>query len=180
MPGIRQHRTSRMSRLPRLAAGTTLIEILVALLVVAIGLLGMAGLQTVSLRQLQGAYLRSQAGILAGDMLERVLANRQGAFLGAYGEAAGVLNSGCESQTGCAAADMAGHDIAQWQANLQRILPVGTGVVCMDSTPHDGEPEAADCDGVTLGSATVHAVKIWWDDDRDGVAEKRLTLSLRL
>ena len=169
-----------MSCLPPVAGGATLIEILVALLVVAVGLLGMAGLQAVSLRQLQDAYLRTQAGILGGDMLERMLANRQGAVLGAYDGATGVLNSGCESLAGCAAAVLAGHDIAEWQANLQRFLPAGTGLVCIDSTPHDGGPEAAGCDGTAPSSATFHAVKIWWDDDRDGVAEKRLTLSLRL
>lgn len=180
MPGIRPNRASMMTCLPTLAGGATLIEILVALLVVAIGLLGMAGLQAVSLRHLQGAYLRTQAGILGGDMLERVMANRQGAVLGAYDETAGALNSGCESLAGCAAAELAGHDIAEWQANLQRILPLGTGLVCIDSTPHDGGPDDSGCDGTALGSATLHAVKIWWDDDRDGVAEKRLTFSLRL
>lgn len=180
MPGIRQHHISRMTRLSTVADGATLIEILVALLVVAIGLLGMAGLQTESLRQLQSAYLRTQAGILGGDMLERVLANREGAQTGAYLAEAGILNAGCELLPGCDAAELAGHDIAQWQAVLQRTLPAGTGIVCIDSSPHDGSPEFTACDGAAPGAATLHAVKIWWDDDRDGLAEKRLTLSLRL
>lgn len=180
MPGTRQHHTSLMTCLPILAGGATLIEILVALLVVATGLLGMAGLQTVSLRQLQSASLRTQAGILGGDMLERVLANREGALAGAYLAEAGTLNTRCESLAGCDAAELAGHDIAQWQAELQGSLPAGTGIVCIDSTPHDGTPDLHGCDGVAPGAAPLHAVKIWWDDDRDGVAEKRLTLSLRL
>ncbi|MDO9317343.1 MAG: type IV pilus modification protein PilV [Gammaproteobacteria bacterium] len=180
MPGTRQHYTSLMTCLPTAAAGATLIEILVALLVVAIGLLGVAGLQTVGLRQLQSASLRTQAGILGGDMLERVLANRQGAVLGAYDGRVADLNPGCESLAGCDASELAGHDTAEWQAALQRFLPAGSGIVCIDSTPHDGTPEATGCDGAALGSATFHAVKIWWDEDRDGVAEKRITLSLRL
>lgn len=180
MPGTRQHYTSLMTCLPTVAAGATLIEILVTLLVVAIGLLGMAGLQTVSLRQLQSAYLRTQAGILASDMLERVLANREGAALGVYEGGVAGLNPDCESLAGCDATELAGHDITQWQGVLQDSLPAGTGIVCIDSTPHDGTPEATGCDGAVLGSATFHAVKIWWDEDRDGVAEKRIALSLRL
>lgn len=180
MPGRRQHHIALKTRWQTVAAGTTLIEILVALLVVAIGLLGMTALQTVSLRQLQSASLRTQAGILGGDMWGRVLANRQGAALGAYEGGVAGLNPGCEALAGCAAAALAGHDIAEWQIALQRSLPEGTGIVCIDSTPHDGTPEATGCDGAALGSATFHAVKIWWDDDRDGVAEKRITLSLRL
>lgn len=180
MPGTRQHHTSLMTCLPTVAGGATLIEILVALLVVVIGLLGMTALQTASLRQLQSAFLRTQAGILGGDMLERVLANREGAALGAYEGGVVGLNPDCESLAGCDAAELAGHDMAQWQAVLQGSLPAGTGIVCIDSTPHDGAPEATGCDGVALGSATFYAVKIWWDDDRDGVAEKRITLSLRI
>ncbi len=180
MPGKRQHHTLWMTHWPTVAEGATLIEILVALLVVAIGLLGMAGLQAESLRQLQSAYLRTQAGMLGGDMLERVLANREGALAGAYLAEAGVLNTRCELPVGCHSVELAGHDIAQWQAVLQRTLPAGTGIVCIDSSPHDGTPEFTGCDGAAPGAATVHAVKIWWDDDRDGLAEKRLTLSLRL
>ena len=180
MPRTRLHHTSCMTCLPAEFVGATLIEILVALLVVAIGLLGMTALQTVSLRQLQSASLRTQAGILGGDMLERVLSNRLGAALGAYEGGVAGLNPGCQSLLGCDAAVLAGHDIAQWQAALQSSLPAATGIVCIDSTPHDGAPEATDCDGAVLDSATFHAVKIWWDDDRDGLAEKRITLSLRL
>lgn len=180
MPRRRQHHYALMTSSPISAVGATLIEMLVALLVVAIGLLGMTAIQAVSLRQLQSASLRTQAGILGSDMLERVLANRQAATLGAYEGGVAGLNPGCESLTGCAAAELAGHDMAQWQTALQRALPAGRGIVCIDSTPHDGTSDATGCDGAVLGSATFHVVKIWWDDDRDGLAEKRITLSLRL
>jgi type IV pilus assembly protein PilV len=43
---------------------------------------------------------------------------------------------------------------------------MGTGTVCIDSTPEDGGSAAApDCDGV----GTQYTVKIWWDDNKDGV-----------
>lgn len=58
--------------------GMTFIETLVSLLILAIGMLGMAGLQTVSLRNTQSAYQRTQAAILSNDIVERVRANLQG------------------------------------------------------------------------------------------------------
>ena len=68
--------------------GMTLIEILVSLLILAIGMLGMAGLQTVSLRNTQSAYQRTQAAILSNDIVERVRANLQGVEDGSYDNAA--------------------------------------------------------------------------------------------
>lgn len=56
--------------------GFTLLEVLIALLVLSVGLLGIAGLQLTSLRSNHSAYLRSQATILAYDILDRMRANR--------------------------------------------------------------------------------------------------------
>ncbi len=55
--------------------GMTLIEILVTVLVLAVGLLGMASLTVGSLKNNQGAFLRTQATILAYDMADRMRAN---------------------------------------------------------------------------------------------------------
>src|SRR5690606_23409236 len=55
-------------------------------------------------------------------------------------------------------------------------LTAGEGQVCRDSTPDDGTPAAPACDG--LGS--LHAVKVWWDANRDGQAEQRLAMGFRL
>lgn len=64
--------------------GMTLIEVLVAVLVLSIGLLGLAGLQVTVLRSNHSAYLRSQATLLAQDITERLLANRAAALAGEY------------------------------------------------------------------------------------------------
>ena len=56
-------------------AGFTLIEVLIAMLVLAVGLLGLAGLQATSLRNNQSAYNRSQATQLAYDLADRMRAN---------------------------------------------------------------------------------------------------------
>lgn len=56
--------------------GSTLIEILIAILVVAVGLIGMAGMLGYSLKGNQSAYLRTQASILANDMAEAMRTQR--------------------------------------------------------------------------------------------------------
>lgn len=149
--------------------GTTLIEVLISLLILAIGLLGMAGLQTVSLRNTQSAYIRTQATLLSSDVVERIRANLQAVEAGDYNNNTGAVEDSCKTVAGCGAGAMAGNDIAEWKIALQTNLPSGTGTVCVDSSPDDGTPLAPACDALGL----VYAVKIWWDEDRDGTAEKR-------
>lgn len=59
-----------------LQRGVSLIEVLVALMVLAVGLLGMAALLGNAMQFNQGAQARTQAVLLANDMAERVRANR--------------------------------------------------------------------------------------------------------
>ena len=56
--------------------GFTLLEVMIALLVFSLGLLGMAGLLAVSVRTNHGAYLRTQATFLAQSMADRMRANK--------------------------------------------------------------------------------------------------------
>ncbi len=156
-------------------AGTTLIEVLISLLILAIGLLGMSGLQTVSLRSTQSAYLRTQASIASNDIVERVRANLQGVEANSYNNIDGEVTAACNTAVGCNFSELAANDIAEWKVALAADLPAGVGTVCADSTPADGTPAAPACDGL----GTLYAVKIWWDEDRDGAAEKRFALSFQ-
>lgn len=155
--------------------GATLIEVLISLLILSVGLLGMTGLQTVSLRNTQSAYLRTQASIASNDVVERIRANLQGVEANSYEGNAGSATAACNTIAGCSSTQLAANDIAEWKAALAADLPVGAGTVCTDATPEDGTPGAPACDGV----GDLYAVKIWWDEDRDGVAEKRFSLSFR-
>lgn len=159
----------------RFHAGASLIEVLVAMVILAIGLLGMVGLQTTSLRNTQDAYLRTQATLFAEDMAERMRANPQGVASGGYTAASGALSSACLSVPGCSANAMAQHDLAEWQDALAFALPSGAGRVCTDSTPDDGTVTAPACDG----SGELMAVKVWWDGDRDGTANQRFAMTVR-
>jgi len=62
---------------PRRTSGFTLIEVLIAVLVLGIGLLGVAGLQSVALSMNQGSYVRTQATVLARDIADRMRANNR-------------------------------------------------------------------------------------------------------
>ncbi len=152
-----------------LAIGTSLIEVLVSLLVLSGGLMGMAGVHAVSLRNNQAAYYRTQATTLTTDMIERMRANKTGVDNNAYDDVAGAATATCFTLASCTAAQMAAQDVLTWSNQVTAALPGGDSVVCLDSTGNDGTAAAQACDG--LGS--VYAIKIFWDDDRDGVAEQR-------
>ncbi len=104
--------------------GTTLIEVLIALVVLAIGLLGMALLQVTSVQSNHSAYYRSQVTLLASDMADRMRANRTAALSDAYKFDFPVSSSG-HSVSGT----QAQKDIAQWLNTLALALPDGTGQV---------------------------------------------------
>lgn len=74
--------------------GATLIEVLVAMLVLSIGLLGLAGMQMTALKSNQSAYYRSQATVLAYDIIDRMRANRADALNGVYDIA--LQNQACD------------------------------------------------------------------------------------
>lgn len=66
------------------SGGFSLLEVLISIVVLSVGLLGIAGLQLMSLKMNDSAYYRSQAVILAEDMLDRMRSNRVSAISGGY------------------------------------------------------------------------------------------------
>lgn len=157
-------------------SGTTIIEVLVSLLILSTGLLGMLGLQTMSLGNTQTSYLRTQAGVMSADVIERMHANVQGVAAGSYTATTGQLSEACLSAVGCSSNALAMHDLAEWRAALAAGLPDGTGVICRDASPEDGTPSVPDCDGV----GEDYAVKIWWDGQRTGIADQLVAVSVRM
>lgn len=132
-------------------AGFTLVEVLIAMLLLAGGLLGMAGLQATSLGNNQNAYNRSQATEFAYDIADRMRANSLGiATYTAIAPASAVENADCLITTGCSPADMAQTDLAQWNA-LVTTLPNGQGSIAV--------------------AGGVYTITITWDENHDGVAD---------
>ncbi len=101
-----------------LQAGTSLLEVLVTLVLLSIGLLGLAGLQASGMRVGHSSIHRSQAAQLAQDIIERMRANAADA--GAYNLALGDEAPACASAASC--------DLRDWRLRL-RLLPAGTGAV---------------------------------------------------
>ena len=149
--------------------GSTLIEVLIALLIMSFGMMGMAGVQSVSLRGNQAAYFRTQATSLTMDIIERMRANLTGVEAGNYNNVAGAATASCFTTTGCTSAQMAAQDINDWSTQVAAFLPGGTAVVCLDSSGDDGTAAAFACDN----TGATYAIKIWWDDNRDGTANER-------
>lgn len=111
-------------------SGFTLLEVLVAMLVLAIGLLGLAGLMASSMRNNLSASHRTQATWMAYDIVDRMRSNRAGAVTGGYATAMGTAAT-------CSAAVPTGtvpaQDIAAWKNQLACVLPAGNGSIAVDT-----------------------------------------------
>ncbi|MEK1907411.1 MAG: type IV pilus modification protein PilV [Pseudomonas sp.] len=112
--------------IPNKSRGFTLVEVLVALIILAVGLLSMATLMMTSLQSSQGAYLRSQASLLTYDIVERMRANyTQATTTDAYVLTKGASassNPNCKT-SGCDASNQAQQDIHDWRKSLTDSIP---------------------------------------------------------
>ena len=122
---------SALSRRRSTVAGFTLLEVLIALLVLSLGLLGLAALQAATVDFNHQAYLRSQATSLAYDMADRMRANREAALNGAYDAELADPAPACGGGGGGGGSVAAG-DIAAWRNALACVLPAGNGSVDVD------------------------------------------------
>jgi len=158
--------------------GFTLIEVLVAVLVLAIGLLGIAGLQAAGLQMNNSAYQRSQAAVLTQDMADRARANTEGYQTGAYniGDPTSLsVTDSCFTTDGCSPTQLAQSDVARWRETVQELLPGGEGTICQDNDPETGTSETSpDCSGT--GN---YVIKIWWTNDREGGEKYRYETEIR-
>ncbi|TGN38448.1 type IV pilus modification protein PilV [Marinobacter confluentis] len=109
--------------------GFGLIEILVALLILAIGLLGMASLQTTSLQQTTGSQARTQAIFLAEDIVERIRANRPNRTSYVLTDPDAV---DCDSDFAITNADIVDDDLDEWRNALACLLPGGNGEIAVN------------------------------------------------
>lgn len=107
--------------MPTRQAGISLIESLIALLILSVGLLGVLGLQTQSLMHNQGAYFETQATNMAQDMLDRIRANNEQAA--DYNLTLGNDASG----SGLAATDQ-----TEWIEDVATALPSGEGGISIN------------------------------------------------
>lgn len=150
--------TPRRSRARPLCRGVTLVEVLVALLVLSIGLIGLAALQGESLKLNHSAYMRAQATILASDGLDRLRANREGAIDGAFDRALGEDQPAfCND----AAAVLAAGELDQWLCYLRNSLPAADGSIAREDD-------------------VLFIITVSWDDTRGVEAPQQFVLRSQL
>lgn len=146
--------------------GVGMIEVLVTILVLAIGLLGLASLQMNSLKQNNQAMMRSLATLMAYDLSDRMRANPIGIENGYYDSPTASANTDCGTTTGCDAQATAGNDFSVWSDDLAAALPDGLGFVCIDSDPDlDVDPGVGpDCDG----TGNLYTIYVTWTEVETG------------
>ncbi len=104
--------------------GFTIVEAMVALLVLSVGMLGIAGLYVTTLRASGSALFRTHAVNFAADMADRIRANPTAGI--AYGGAAADNNCAADpgaAASNCSTTQLAADDVFRWQQQIAAILP---------------------------------------------------------
>jgi len=177
MPVVRTHVLRENSHAQ---TGFTLIEVLIAVLVLSLGLLGMAGLQATSLKNNNAAATRGQATLLAYDVIDRMRANRAAALAGSYDNSFGTAptsaGTDCQS-TDCDANAMAAYDLNQWRCLLGKWSAT---TVCADTLDID-RGLLADGDGAISRSGNEITVSVRWTETHwnDGVKAEAQELKVK-
>jgi len=132
--------------------GFTIIEVLVAMIILAIGVLGLGVLQLTSLQNTQSGQMKSQASVMAYAIIDSMRTNIPSVTAGSYGIALGTDTPVAENCYGgaadCTAAQMAVSDVNYWRTTLGLSLPSGNGgIVTAD-----------------LGTTTLVSVTVTWVD----------------
>jgi len=145
-------------------SGFSMVEVLVALVVLSVGMLGIAGLYVTTLRASNGAIYRSLAVNLAADMADRIRANpRAGtAYAGAP-----ALNGCVAGAVDCTRDQMAADDVFRWQAELAAALP------------DDGDPATPQGTVTVAGAAPLrtYTIVVSWVEPSEPAG---LTYTLRM
>ncbi|MEQ1801311.1 MAG: type IV pilus modification protein PilV [Gammaproteobacteria bacterium] len=109
----------------RCAKGFTLVEVLVALVVMSVGMLGIAALYLEGLRAGRTALYRTTAVTLAADMADRIRANRN-AGIAYQGTGPGADGDCVNGAADCTAEALAADDWSDWSNLLAAQLPEGS------------------------------------------------------
>jgi len=110
--------------------GFTLVEVLIALVIMSVGMLGIAGLYVHSMQAARTSQFRHQAVTLAGDVADRIRANPRA---GADYMVAGQDNSCIDGGIDCSPAEMAQSDILDWQTQAGDTLPAGAVAILFNN-----------------------------------------------
>lgn len=159
--------------------GFSLIEVLIAMLIFALGMLGTLAMILNGLKITSSSTSRTIASEAVATMAEIVRANPLAVGTTNAGAAktfdapTPAIDTDCMEATGCSRNSYIDHTAQAWRNSLAASLPGGTGVVCRDSDPvgHDANIRPThtppwDCDG-----AGAYIVKVCWNESRVGASQ---------
>jgi len=138
--------STTVNQVKRAQRGFSLVEVLITLVIISVGMLGIAGLYVQGLQAGRTSMFRHHAVTIGGDVADRIRANPTAA--GAYEAAAGANNNCVASTKSCTPAEMAAQDILIWQTQAGAALPSGT--VAVDYTSG------------SAGAPSTYAITVSW------------------
>lgn len=110
--------------------GVSLIEVLMAVMIFSVGLVGLAGLLVMATRSNHAAYVRTQVTFLADSMADRMRANPIAVWNGNYDSGSyPVASSGASCTAGCKPNQVAAYDMDLWSSQLRTFLPNPAAVI---------------------------------------------------
>lgn len=155
--------------------GVSLIEVLVAVLIFSIGLIGLAGMLVMATRSNQAAYLRTQVTFLAHNMADRMTANPIGVWNGDYDKehynSITADDTGCDGSSPCDPATLATHDQQAWSAQLRTFLPAAdASITCTKNVSYTPSASQIDMRPPYGGNC---AMTITWNEQKTGDRSNR-------
>ena len=163
--------------------GFTLIEVLVAIVVLSFGVLGVVGMQVAALQSNREARNQSVAVALGRELGDMMRSNKDIALLTAANpyliDFSGDVPDyavNCYTNTCSTTTQVAEFNVAEWLARVQAALPGARVVVCYDAAPYDtttGRPQW----GCTAGTGAPAVVKIGWTQKKLNSSETTLDLA---
>ena len=140
-----------------------MIEVMISIVVLALGMMGMLGMFINSLKITSGALYRNVAAQHAYMLADAMRANSVN--LTAYFAPTATATANCFASTGCAASAMANTEYKVWETQLAALLPAGQGFVCRDSNPSSRSTSTPSA-FFTCDNTGQLVVKVCWDETR--------------
>ncbi|MEW5755176.1 MAG: type IV pilus modification protein PilV [Pseudomonadota bacterium] len=136
--------------------GFSLLEVLVTVLIISVGLLGLAGMQMKAFQHTNDSYNRSQASLLAYDIADRIRGNLGAIDTYKDADTAAVTTTTDCKTAACGIDQIADYDLESWKQDVENQLPMGRGII--------------------TNSGSEYTITIMWDEKREGTGSDCSTL----